>query len=358
MIKKRLILPLIVIMLLFSSSLCYAEYVKYADTFFGTFDTVVTVMGYAEDQAVFTRAVAYAQEKFTYLHQQFDNYHEYEGINNLCTLNKTAGISPVTVSKELFDLLVYCKETQPKLQNTVNIAMGAVLSIWHTYREAGLLDPENAQLPPMEELLAARAHTNMDDLILDPENLTVFYADPEMKLDLGAVAKGYSAGLVAQSMLSSDMPSFIIDAGGNICTGNPPMDGRLRWGISIQDPDGTVFSDANTDIMDVLFLTNTAVVTSGDYQRYYTVNNRRYHHIISPETLMPANYMRSVTIVTRDSAYADILSTAVFLMPYEEGRAFVDSLDGVEAFWVLNDRTVMMTDGMAAMAKSIGATSK
>lgn len=90
--------------------------------------------------------------------------------------------------------------------------MGSVLSIWHEYREAGLDDPENAKLPPMADLQAAAQHMNIDDLILDEAAQTVYFADPEMKLDVGAVAKGYATEIVSQMLLAGDMPSFIISA--------------------------------------------------------------------------------------------------------------------------------------------------
>ena len=90
----------------------------------------------------------------------------------------------------------------------------------------------------------------------------------------------------------------------------------------------------------------TSMVTSGDYQRFYVYNNKKYHHIIDPDTLNPANHFKSVTIVTKDSGLADFLSTTVFVMNYEEGRKLVDSLDGVEAFWVFENNDIKYTDGL------------
>ena len=225
--------------------------------------------------------------------------------------------------------------------------MGAVLSVWHSFREAGVA------VPSLKLLTARSEHCDFDDVIIDAENGTVYFADPGLSLDLGAVGKGWATEAVAQWLLASEMPNFIISAGGNVRCGEKPRDGRDRWGVGVQDPND-IFG---TKYIDVLWLTGLSVVSSGDYQRYYTVDGVRYHHIIDPDTLFPSTYMRQVTIVTLDSGYADALSTALFLMPYEEGRAFVDSLEGVEACWVLNDGTVEYTDGMKALLQSCGATS-
>ena len=225
-----------------------------------------------------------------------------------------------------------------------------MLSLWHEARETGVL-------PSNEALTRAAGHMDCAKVVVDQAAGTICLGDPEARLDLGAVAKGYTAERVAQWMLDSDMPSFIISAGGNVRCGQKPLDGRARWGVSIQDP-GPIDGLPGTGYMDVLYLTNLSVVTSGDYQRYYTVDGVRYHHLIDPDTLYPGRHMRAVTIVTQDSGLADALSTAVFLMPYEQGRAFVEALDGVEAYWVLLDGSVQCTDGLRAMLASQGASSR
>ncbi|MBR5226138.1 MAG: FAD:protein FMN transferase, partial [Clostridia bacterium] len=182
------------------------------------------------------------------------------------------------------------------------------------------------------------------------------FADPDMQLDVGAVAKGYAVEVVSQLLLSGDMSSFILSGGGNVRTGNPPKDGRSAWGIGIQDPDGAVFGTG--DIVETFFLSGMSVVTSGDYQRYYTVDGKNYHHLIDPDTLMPGAHFRAVSILTEDSGLADLLSTAAFLMPYEESRAFIESMDGVEALWILPDGSITMTDGAFVRSRTGGASAK
>lgn len=356
MLKKSLVSLLIAALFCLSLSGCAAAYEKYTMSFYDTFDTVVTIIGFTRSQAEFDDATARARDLFRRLHCLYDQYTPYEGVNNVFALNRDAAKAPVPVEPELYDLLAYCKQSQALVHGKVNIAMGAVLSIWHDYREAADLDPASAALPPLERLRAAAEHTDIDDLILDPAAQTVFFADPALKLDVGAVAKGYAAGLVGDMLRQSAMPSFILSAGGNIVAGEPPMDGRLRWGVSVQDPDQSIYGDG--DLMEVLYFANRCAVTSGDYQRFYVVDGVRYHHIISPDTLFPATTMRAVTVVAEDSALSDLLSTALFLMTPDEAIAFAERLEDVDALVVTNERDILMTDGMKNYAKSLGATSK
>lgn len=328
---------------------CSAEtdkpYTKYSAAFYEAFDTYTSIIGYAQEEAIFNKAFNEAKDMFFRLHAVFDGYNAYEGVHNLYYVNNNAAKTPVKAEKELLDLLLQMKEEQPRLQGRVNVAMGSVLSLWHDYREEGVA------LPPLGDLQARSAHTNIDDVIINEEEGTVFFKDPELKLDLGAVAKGYAVELVAQEMLKGDMPSFIISAGGNVRCGHQPLDGRARWGVGIQDPDG----NGNKE---VLYLRDLSIVTSGDYQRFYVVEGERYHHLIDPDTLYPGTYMRSVSIITEDSGMADALSTALFLMPYEEGAAFAKTLEGVEVLWILNDGTVRFTEGLKPMMLSQGASAR
>lgn len=320
---------------------------KFTASFYDAFDTVITVIGYAEDQAAFDQIYGQVREKFMHYHRVYDGYKAYEGVHNLYYVNRNAGSGPVEAEPELIELLLYMKELQPKLLGRVNVAMGAVLSYWHDMREEGESLPEESLLKQLA------AHTNFDDVVIDAAAGTVFFADPLLTLDLGAVAKGYATETVASWLLTSGMSSYIISAGGNVRCGEKPMDQRDRWGVGIQDPDESLFSNT---LQDVVYLTDMSVVTSGDYQRYYVVDGVRYHHIIDPDTLFPSDFMRQVTVVTRDSGYADALSTTLFLLPYAEGRAFVDGLPGVEAYWVLRDGSVYFTDGLKDALKSQGAS--
>jgi len=332
------------------------KYTKYTNSFFDTFDTVVTVVAYTKSEAEFDRYFAKIQERFTQLHRLYDIYNNYEGLNNVKTVNDNAGIEPVKVDRELIDLVLFAKEWYSKTGGKTNIAMGPVLKIWHDYRERALYDPSAAEIPPLEKLTKASQYTDINKVIVDEENSTIYLAEKGMSLDLGAVAKGYTTELVAREIQAEGLISGIISSGGNVRTIGKPLDGvRARWGVGLQDPQKSILSDGD-NILDVVYVNDASVVSSGDYQRYYVVDDKIIHHLIDPETLMPADYYHAVTVVTEDSGLADFLSTTVFLTPYEESRALVESLEGVEAVWVMMDGTVEMTDGMRAIAASGGAT--
>jgi thiamine biosynthesis lipoprotein len=345
---------LITIILLLPVSGCSEGLKKYSYEFTGTFDTLVQITGYAQNRGEFDRMASEAQKRFEELHKLFDIYNSYEGMNNAKTVNDMAGVGPVEVPKELLDIVSLSKEWYKKTNGAVNIALGPVLAIWHSYRNEGLAEPQKARLPDMEALKQAFSKADIDNVIVDYENSTVFLKEKGMRLDLGAVAKGYATEIVVRELISKGYDSFAISGGGNVRTVGKPRDGkRSKWNIGIQNPDGNPLVP-DRDLLDLAYVSDLSVVSSGDYQRYYVVDGKRIHHIIDPVTLMPADHYRAVTVVTQDSGIADILSTGVFILPYDEGRALVESLDGVEALWVMPDGRIEATEGMKNMLKNLG----
>ena len=131
---------------------------------------------------------------------------------------------------------------------------------------------------------------------------------------------------------------MLISVGGNVAATQPKPDGS-SWIVGLQDPDGSDGSYKNK-----VSLKTGAVVTSGDYQRYYVVDDVEYHHIIDPETLMPGRYWRAVSVITSDSGVADALSTALFLMDREKGQKLLDSY-GAYALWTAVDGTEYQSEG-------------
>jgi thiamine biosynthesis lipoprotein len=313
--------------------------------FLKLFDTATIIIAYTETEEEFQHYVNLIKEELTVYHELYDIYHDYPGISNLKTVNDQAGISPVTVDQRIIDLLLFSQEAYEATGGRVNVAFGSVLSIWHHYRTIGNAHPDSAQIPPMEKLLEANQHANIYDVIIDDKNNTVFLRDPEMRLDVGAIAKGYAVERVTNYARNRGFTDGLISVGGNLRAVGKKGESQELWSLGIQNPDR---ENAVKDLF-IIKGTELSLVTSGDYQRYYTVDNRKYHHIVHPDTLMPSGYFTAVTIITENSGWADALSTAIFNMPYEEGLSLIESLEGTEGVWVFPDGEVHYSSGFPDM---------
>lgn len=330
---KRFAALLLAVLLLGGCTPKEPQQSRYQATFLELFDTVTTIVGYAPTEEAFSATAEAIHDALEEYHQLFDIYNTYPGVVNLKTLNDTAGIAPVEVDGKIMELLTFCREVYDATSGKVNIAMGSVLQLWHEARESGIADPANAKLPEEGALEEAAKHTDLSQLILDEEAGTVFYADPEMSLDVGAIAKGYALEQVCKTAPEG----LLISVGGNVrATGAKPDGGS--WVVGIQNPTGEEGYLHTVEVEDI------SVVTSGDYQRYYTVDGVSYHHIIDPETLYPGRLWRAVTVLCPDSGLADGLSTALFLLPQEEGQALLDKF-GCEALWVDSENNLSYSPG-------------
>ncbi|WP_024833373.1 FAD:protein FMN transferase [Ruminiclostridium josui] len=334
--KKLKKLIAIIIILTFSINLAACgdkKKTRYEAEFLVLFDTVTKIVAYTETKEEFTEYSQLIYDNLKEYHELYDIYHDYPGKNNIKTINDNAGKKPVKVDKRIIDLLLFSKEWYKKTDSKVNIAFGAVLKVWHNYRTEGLEDEENAKIPPIDILKKASQHTDINKVKIDEKNSTVFLEDPEMSLDVGAVGKGYATEQVSRIAEEKGFKSGLISVGGNIRSiGTKGVDNQL-WNLGIQNPD----SKSENSTLKLIYVEDKSVVSSGDYERYYTVNGKRYHHIIDPITLFPSEHFSAVTIVTHNSGMADVLSTAIFNMPFEQGKKLIDSLPDTEALWVAKD---------------------
>ena len=342
---KLTVLLLVCILLLGVFPSCGQKPQAYKAYFLDYFDTATTITGYAKSQEEFDRISGEILTELGEYHRLYTIYHRFEGLENLCTINELVDGQhrTVTVDRRIIDLLLYAKEMYTLTGGKLNIAMGSVLSIWHDYREMGMSDPASAELPPMEKLTEAAEHTDINCLVIDEGNSTVTITDPAMRLDVGAIAKGYAVEMVARSLEERGITGYVLNVGGNVRTVGVRGDGE-PWLAGIENP----FEDDEKPYLTYLHLNSESLVTSGSYQRYYWVDGKSYHHIIHPETLMPALGFTSVSVLTKSSADGDALSTALFCMTYEEGVTLVNSLPDTEAMWVLTDGTTLYSNGFPA----------
>ena len=164
---------------------------QYSATFLTVFDTVTTIVGRETSEAAFTEKAQAVHDELLVYHQLFDIYNVYEGLNNLKTINDHPG-ETVEVDRAVIDLLLDCRAYYALTNGRVNAAMGSVLYLWHEAREDGLNDMANAYLPDSNALAEAAEHTGWDSIVIDEVNNTVTLTDPGLRLDVGAVAKGWS----------------------------------------------------------------------------------------------------------------------------------------------------------------------
>ena len=290
------------------------------------FDTVITFKATCTESE-FNQYADIVKSTFLEYDKYFDQYTMYDDIHNICYLNKYAYNNPIDVN----DVLLECIETSFAYTNendNFDITYGDLLDVWHTYRE------ENKTVPSKDEIDEALLHGGKDKIQIKDHTIT--YLDSDFKLDLGAIAKGFTCEKIKDKLHEAGLDNGFINAGGNIVLLGEKKDGT-NWNIGIQNPDGN-------ESCAILSLSGVySIVTSGDYQRYYTVNGTRYSHIIDLHTGYPATYMRSVTIITDDSSLADYLSTALFCMDYESGYAFVkerQKYNDIEVVWIFNKGSV------------------
>lgn len=321
---------------------------RYSTVFYDVFDTVTQVIAYCDSEEEFTAQMDALHADLVEYNQLYDIYNDYDGVTNIKTINDNAGTAPVTVDDKILGMLELAQTMYDTTGGKLNIALGSVLNIWHNYREAALADDNdsNNQLPTQEELDAAAQHCDIANLIIDEDAKTVYLADPAMSLDVGSVGKGYAVEMVCRAAEARGLTSALVSVGGNLRAIGTKPDGS-QWTGGVENPwnASEVYTNTNSIFGSPINMSDLALVTSGDYQRYFVVDGKRYHHIIDPDTLWPAAYYNGVTVLCPDSGMADCLTTALFCMPLEEGQKLVESLDGVEAMWCTPDKQATTSSG-------------
>ncbi len=313
---------------------------KNTAVFYEYFDTVTEITAYGVEKEAFDANIAEVKALLEEYHRLLDIYHSYEGINNLHTVNRNAGRQETRVDKKLIELLLYGKEMHRLTKGQTNIAFGAVTSLWHDARQNGDTVPEK------DDLFTAAKHCNIEDIVVDTEKSTVFLRNEKMSVDVGALGKGYACEKAAELLISLGAEGYAINIGGNIrVTGKKTED--EYWSAGIQNPD--LLSDKA--YINTVYLKEYALVTSGSYMRYYTVDGKNYHHIIDPDTLYPENTFLSVSVLCGSSALGDALSTALFNMSLEEGKELIKTLDNVFVLWVDKGGNVHYSEGFESFIK-------
>jgi thiamine biosynthesis lipoprotein len=251
-------------------------------------------------------------------------------------INRQAGIAPVRVPEELFEILKASRRVSELSHGAFDVTWAALRGLWR-------FDGSN-RVPSREEIAARVGLVQWEDLVLDPEAKTVFLRRKGMALGLGGIAKGYALDQAAAELRRRGFPDFLLDAGGQVYAGGSK--GGEPWRVGIRDPRGTA-----EDYFASIAVTDASLSTSGDYEHYFMIEGTRYHHIIDPETGMPARLTRGATVLAPSATLADAYSTAAFVLGPERGLAFAREA-GFDLVLVDAEGNVVMTDRIREQLKA------
>lgn len=299
-------------------------------------DTLVTIRVYGHDPEVLKTAVAAAYEEMHRIADLADRFPPPGtaacNLSDVCRINAQAGIGPVRVDADTLAMLTLAQKYHDLSAGAFDVTIGPVMDLWGF---AG----NNPAVPLPHNIVKTLALVDNNLLQVNTQKQTVYLQKVGMKLDLGAVAKGYATEKALQALVRHGVRKALIDAGGNIrVLGTNAR--NTPWRIGIKDPR---HADA---MVAVLALEDAAAVTSGDYYRYFEVGGRRYHHILDPRSGYPASENRSVTVVSKDAGLADVLSTALFVLKEEEALSLAEKL-GVDLFLVSAEGRISHTSTLA-----------
>ncbi len=322
------------------------------------FDAPIVLKLYYEKDSdyVITDIFSTVEDMLRMYHRLLDKYNEYPSLTNIYSINHR-NADTLTIDPELYSAIQFALENENEVtlggELLFNIALGPILDIWHDARESDECEnlPGYSVCPlPDPELLEHEYPTDPDDIVMDPENLTITFLHSLMKLDVGGYAKGYASEKVTDYLDGLGI-NYILNCGeSNLKAGgtNPTRDDGLFY-IGLREP--AIGLIPASFYAYVKITEGVSVVTSGNYQRYFigADDDKIYHHIIDPRTNYPGGEAMSVTVFYEDGAKADIYSTAVYLMTIAEGLAYVNATDNLEAIWYLDGGTTVVSDNFESL---------
>jgi thiamine biosynthesis lipoprotein len=252
-------------------------------------------------------------------------------------INRNSGIKPVKVDAELFDLIQRSIGISKLTDGAFDVSYASMDKIWK-------FDGSMTIMPSADSIKASVEKVGFQNIVLDKKNSTIFLKLKEMKIGFGAIGKGYAADKAKDLLISKGVVSGIINASGDMNTWGKQPDGS-EWKVAITNP-----LDKNK-VFALLPITNGAVVTSGNYEKYVTFNNVRYTHIIDPRSGYPATGIISVTVFAPKAELADALATSVFVMGIEVGLNRINQLPKVACI-IIDDKGNIITSKNIEIKKS------
>jgi len=257
---------------------------------------------------------------------------EWDSTSQATMINRNAGIAPVKVDQELFDLIGRSIKVSRLTEGAFDISFAPLMKIWK-------VDGSMKRLPSREAIAAAKSNVGYDKIILDPDRQTVFLKERGMKLGFGGIGQGYVGNRCMRVMKAMGITAGLINVSGDIVTWGQQPDGS-NWRIGIADP------QKKNEVISWLSVHDVSVVTSGGYEKYAMIDGKRYGHILDPRTGYPAQGVGSVTIISPDVELSDALATGVFVLGVEDGLNLVNQLRGVECLIIDDANTLHPSKNM------------
>lgn len=279
-----------------------------------TYVTITVVSG-SKDKA--EKAI---KDAFFEIEQFGDLINFFSHKSELFKINRNSGIAPVKVSPLTLDVVEKSLYVARESDGAFDPTIGPEIQMWDFQKK---IKPEDGEIRKDLPLV------NYRNVVVDKAKSTVFLRKKGMMLDLGGIAKGYGADLAVRALKRDGIKSGIVAVAGDIRTFGLKPDG-LPWNVGIQNPRQ---KDASDEIIATVGLSNKAISTSGDYQRYFISNGRRYHHLLDPRTGYPAMSCRSVSVIADKGVFTDSFATAVFILGPDRGAKLLREL-GMDGFIV------------------------
>jgi len=298
----------------------------------------IASMGTELRLSVWTADPSGAASAFDAINQEFrrleDLMSNWRSGSDIQKLNAAAGEHPVPVAPELRELFRTAHQVSDWTNGKFDVTFGVMSGLWKFD-----FQNEDETIPIPSEVARRRKLIDYRDLKVDEQKGTAFLVREGMVANLGGIGKGYAVDRARNILRAAGFRNFMIQFGGDMYVAGVP--GERPWRLGIQDPRGT-----DNRIFASMELSDSTFSTSGDYERFFIKDGRRYHHIIDPATGEPSIGCRSVTIITESATIADGLSTGVFIMGPEAGMALIEKLPDVEGVIVSSKNEVLVSSGL------------
>lgn len=293
-------------------------------------------MGSQLKLAAWTTEEARAVETFEHVFREFDRLEDllsvWKDTSDVVRMNKNAGISPVKVSPDTINVLRAAYEASELTRGKFDITFGALSDIWRFDHDQDNIVPDRELIEPRLKRIDYKA------VEVDSTAGTAFINRPGVRVHLGGIGKGYAIDRAVTLLRGQGFTNFLIQAGGDLYVAG--TDNGKPWTLGIADPRGDHEAFATLQVSDGTFS------TSGDYERSFMKNGKRYHHLLDPDFGEPSRECRSVTIVANRAVMADVLSTGVFIMGPRSGMELIEKLPDVEGVIVTADNEVLVSNGL------------